>query len=995
MANNGNKVAGIQNEAKMSEYLGNSSLFFGANETYLLQLYQRYLADPEAVPEDWARVFNDIDDKNIDRNGDSFFAEKGPSWQNKQTTIVGSGENNRGSLSDHLLHGVASGETLQETLSKFLKNGGTGAANEAQSRLDSIRAISLIRAYRNFGHTQATLDPLGLQHNTPHPELLPETYGFTERDYDRPIFINYMLGLENATLREILAICVKSYSRNLAIEYMHISDRTEKNWIQEKIEGGMAYMPLTNEGKKAVLTRLTEADFFETFLDKKYKGTKRFGLDGGEVLVPMLEQILKRGAQLGLEDVTIGMAHRGRLNVLANVMDKPYKVIFMEFKGGTITPNNIGAMGDVKYHLGSSADRAFDGKKVHLSLTPNPSHLEAVNTVVLGKVRARQMQLNDNERTKTMGILLHGDAAFIGQGIVAETMLLSQLDGYKTGGTIHIATNNQIGFTTPPRDSRSSLYCTDMAKTIDAPIIHVNGDDPEICIRAARIALEYRQTFKKDIIIDIICYRRHGHNESDEPMFTQPLMYKKIAGHPRTREIYANRLLNEGVVTQEDVDNINNTITEKLEAAMQEAENYQTNKADWLEGRWSGLTTAGGGKRRGETAVDSDLLMEVAEKICTIPQNFNINPKVQKQVESRLNNIKEGKNIDWGTAEALAFGSLLCEATSIRLSGEDCKRGTFSHRHAVWFDQMNEGEYVPLQNIRTGQADFEVINSPLSEFGVLGYEYGYACAEPHSLVLWEAQFGDFANGAQVIIDQFIASGETKWLRMCGLVMLLPHGYEGQGPEHSSARLERYLQLSADDNWQICNITTPANYFHALRRQIKRSFRKPLVIMSPKSLLRHPLCVSTLADFTDESCFHRMLMDDKSFANQLAKPKDIRKVIICSGKIFYDILDARDKQNITDIAIMRLEQLYPFPDDAITEELKKYPNAQIIWCQEESQNAGAWYFVDRRIEKILQNIKHRPHTAPFYVGRAESSSPATGSAKKHATEQADIIKEALS
>ncbi len=975
-------------------YIGNSSVFHGANETYLFQLYQRYLADPEAVPADWAEIFKNLDNKQADASGDSFFAEKGPSWAPKQTSIVGLGANHQSSLSDFLLQGVASGETLQETLAKFLKVGGSQAGNESQSRLDSIRAIALIRAYRRHGHTQATLDPLKLQNTEIHPELLPETYGFSEKDYDRPIFINYLLGMENATLREILAICIKSYSKNLAIEYMHIANSEERSWIQEKIEGGMAYMPLTTEGKKAVLTRLTEADLFETFLDKKYKGTKRFGLDGGEVLVPMLEQIIKRGAQLGLEDITIGMAHRGRLNVLANIMNKPYKVIFMEFKGGTASPSNVDAMGDVKYHLGTSADRDFDGKLVHLSLTPNPSHLEAVNTVVLGKVRARQMQKDDVDRVKTMGILLHGDAAFIGQGIVAETLLLSQLAGYKTGGTIHIATNNQIGFTTSPKDSRSSLYCTDMAKTIDAPVIHVNGDDPEICIRAARIAIEYRQKFKKDIVIDIICYRRHGHNESDEPMFTQPIMYRKITAHPRTREIYAERLIHENVLDKDQVQAICDNVNQKLEAAMQEAEDYKSNKADWLEGRWSGLTTAGAGKRSGDTAIENDLLQEIGEKICAIPQNFQVNSKIAKQMENRLKNIQDGKNIDWGTAEALAFGSLLCEATSVRLSGEDSQRGTFSHRHAVWTDQNTESTYTPLQNIRPGQAYFEVINSPLSEFGLLGFEYGYACAEPHSLVLWEAQFGDFANGAQVIIDQFIASGETKWLRMCGLVMLLPHGYEGQGPEHSSARLERFLQLSADDNWQICNITTPANYFHALRRQIRRSFRKPLIVMAPKSLLRHPLCVSDITDFTGNSTFHRVLMDDKCFNGQLAKPKDIRKVIICSGKIFYDLLNARDSQKIDDIAIMRLEQLYPFPSDVISEELKTFPNAEIIWCQEESQNGGAWHFVDRKIEKILQNIKHKPHTAPVYIGRGESASPATGSAKRHALEQEEIIKSAL-
>ncbi|MEM7073233.1 MAG: 2-oxoglutarate dehydrogenase E1 component, partial [Pseudomonadota bacterium] len=615
--------------------------------------------------------------------------------------------------------------------------------------------------------------------------------------------------------------------------------------------------------------------------------------------------------------------------------------------------------------------------------------------VVLGKVRAKQRQRRDLNKTKVMGLLLHGDAAFIGQGIVAETFLLSQLEGYTTGGTVHIAINNQIGFTTDPAAGRSSPYCSDMAKTIDAPVLHVNGDDPEACIHATQLAIEYRQRFGKDVVIDLWCYRRHGHNESDEPMFTQPKMYKTIASHPTTREIYAKKLIDENVITTSDFENCNSQIKKTLEVEYASASTYNGSGGDWLEGQWSGISVANGGARRGNTGVSEAFLKEVGSALTKLPQNFHTHRKLSKLYDDRKQAIEKGVGIDWAMAEALAFGTLLCESNSIRLSGEDVGRGTFSHRHAVLHDQDNERIYIPFNHIRADQAPFRVIDSPLSEFGLLGFEYGYASAEPHALVVWEAQFGDFANGAQVVIDQFIASGETKWLRMCGLVMLLPHGYEGQGPEHSSARMERYLQLCAEDNIQVCNLTTPANYFHALRRQLRRDFRKPLIVMSPKSLLRHKQCVSRLHEMGPETSFHRILWDDRQLVEKaLVADHKIRRVVICSGKIYYDLLEAALKNNIRDVYLMRLEQIYPFDYALVKDELSRFTNSEVVWCQEEPENAGAWHFLDRRLEAILLELGLKNAKRPRYVGRAEAASPAVGSLRLHQEQQQAVIAEAL-
>jgi 2-oxoglutarate dehydrogenase E1 component len=822
------------------------------NASLLAEFYQRFLSAPDQLDPQWRRFFEDLDDEAAalvrELNG------AGPNG--RSATAVAAGLTGGG---DHLT-----------------------AEHVRAATLDSIRALMLIRAYRVRGHLEAKLDPLGLKPVEPHPELDPRTYGFTEADMDRPIFINHVLGLETATLRQILAAVRETYCGTIGVEFMHIQDPAQKAWIQERIESIHNQTNFTDEGKRAILERLTAAEVFEQFLNKKYTGTKRFGLDGGEAMVPALEQILKRGGQLGLKDVVIGMPHRGRLNVLANFMGKPFTAIFAEFQGGAAHPEDVGGSGDVKYHLGTSSDREFDGNVVHLSLTANPSHLEAVNPVVVGKVRAKQAQREDHDRSQVMALLMHGDAAFAGQGLVAETLDLSELKGYRIGGTIHFIVNNQIGFTTNPVNSRSGPYCSDVAKIIQAPILHVNGDDPESVVHAARIATEFRQTFLKDVVIDMFCYRRFGHNEGDEPAFTQPLMYKAIAKHPSTRKIYAERLTAEGTLGEGEAEALVTQREQQLERDFEAARSYKPNKADWLEGAWSGFDRVRGyDARRGKTGVPLETLKEVGTALSGVPEAFNLNRKIGRQLEAKRQMMETGQGLDWATAEALAFGTLLVEGHPVRLSGQDSNRGTFSQRHAALIDQVSEERYVPLNHVRDKQAQIEIIDSPLSELAVLGFEYGFSLAEPRALVLWEAQFGDFSNGAQIIIDQFISSGESKWLRMCGLVMLLPHGYEGQGPEHSSARPERFLQLCAEDNLQVVNCTTPANYFHVLRRQMHREFRKPLIIMTPKSLLRHKRCVSALDHFGPDSTFHRVMYCDELPSD----PRQAKQVVLCSGKLY--------------------------------------------------------------------------------------------------------------
>ena len=968
----------------MASFMENNSFLFGANEAYISELYAQFLKDSGSVDADWAEFFSELDDDTKEFLKDW----EGASWSRRETSVVGSG-NGSVSMSDATV-GMTQAASPQ---AQYVPMPMALPDQIRQATTDSLRALMLIRNYRVRGHLHANLDPLGLVEKISHADLDPASYGFTERDLDRPIFINYVLGLETASIKQIVKVCEETYCGNIGVEFMHIQVPEEKAWIQERMESKRNDTGFTDLGKRTILQRLTESEYFEKYLDRKHKGTKRFGLDGGESVVPAIEQILKRGAQLGIEEVIIGMPHRGRLNVLANVMDKPYRAIFSEFSGNSSEPNVGYGSGDVKYHLGTSANREFDGRTVHLSLVPNPSHLEAVNTVVLGKVRAKQRQRGDVDREKVVGLLLHGDASFPGQGIVPETFDLSQLLGYQTGGTIHFIVNNQIGFTTSPSYSRSSPYCSDVAKMVSAPIFHVNGDDPEACVQVARMATEYRQKFQKDVVIDLWCYRRHGHNEGDEPLFTQPRMYKKIAEHPTTRQIYAHQLENEEVIESGEAEGIVSQFEAELDVEFKASQFYKPNKANWLEGKWEGLTIASGEARRGDTAVKMDVLQEVGNALTELPQNFIANSKIIRQLQTKKKMFETGEGIDWATGEALAIGALLVESTQVRLSGEDCRRGTFSQRHAALIDQETEESFIPLNNIRFGQAPFEIIDSPLSEFGVLGFEYGYSSAEPHALVMWEAQFGDFANGAQVIIDQFISSGEHKWLRMNGLVMLLPHGYEGQGPEHSSARLERYLQLCGDDNMQVCNLTVPSNYFHVLRRQQHRNFRKPLILMTPKSLLRHKRCVSKLEEFGPGTTFHRVLWDDAQSNRRLKADKEIRRVVLCSGKVYFDLLEERDKRGIDDIYLMRVEQLYPFPKKALTEELGRFKQAEVVWCQEEPENMGAWTFIDRRLEAIMIEHGMSPDR-PRYIGRVEAAAPATGLMQRHMEEQAMLVDDAL-
>ena len=862
--------------------------------------------------------------------------------------------------------------------------------NTKSSTLDSIRALMLIRAYRVRGHLKADLDPLNLTNFNEHPELDPMTYGFQIADMNRPIFIDNVLGLETATLNEIIEKLRATYCGTIGVQFMHIQDPEQKAWIQKTLEKVLNQPDFTDIGKKAILERLSAAETFERFLDKKYTGTKRFGLEGAESMIPALEQILKRGGKLGLEEVVIGTAHRGRLNVLANFMGKPFEAIFSEFQGNSSQPENVQGAGDVKYHLGTSSDRTFDDKKVHLSLTANPSHLEAVNPVVVGKVRAKQDQKEDLGRRKVAALLIHGDAAFSGQGLVPETLDLSELKGYRIGGTIHFIINNQIGFTTNPVNARSGPYCSDVALMIQAPIFHVNGDDPEAVVHAARIAIEFRQAFNKDVVIDMFSYRRHGHNEGDEPAFTQPIMYKKISNHPTTREIYSKKLMNEKLVTANEAAGYVTKWYNKLEADYKKSNSYKPDAADWFSGAWTGLDIAREkGKRRGDTSIKKEKYDLVSIGLTSIPNDFNIHKKLVKVLEKRKQSYLGKIGIDWSSAEALALGSLLVEGVKIRLTGQDSGRGTFSQRHAVLVDQQSENKIVLLNNISDNQAMFEIVDSPLSEASVLGFEYGYSLAEPNALVIWEAQFGDFANGAQVIIDQFISSGESKWLRMSGLTLLLPHGYEGQGPEHSSARMERFLQLCAEDNLQVVNCTTPANYFHVLRRQTNRTFRKPVIIFTPKSLLRNKNAVSEIKDFTSGSWFHRVLPDPGIFS----KSQKIDRVVLCSGKVFYDLIKEREKKNIKNIKLIRIEQLYPFPTDAVLRELKVFNNAEIVWCQEEPKNMGAWTYINPLIEEVMIQSKSKNNRIK-YIGRSEQASTATGLFSRHMQEQKELVDSAL-
>ncbi len=971
-----------------------SSFLQGHNAEYIEQLYARYANDPNAVDEAWQSFFRQLGDSEVDAKREA----AGPSWARTDWPPQPSDELTAaldGQWGD--LGPAAQDQAAEKIKAKAAETGAKVTDDEIKRAvLDSIRALMIIRAYRIRGHLVADLDPLDLREGTPHPELDPKSYGFTEADMDRPIFIDRVLGLEMASMREIIEIVSNTYCGTFALQYMHISNPEEAAWLKERIEGFGKEVSFTREGRRAILNKLVEAEGFEKFLHVKYMGTKRFGLDGGEALVPAMEQIIKRGGSLGVKDIIIGMPHRGRLSVLANVMEKPYRAIFNEFQGGSFKPEDVDGSGDVKYHLGASSDRAFDDNPVHLSLTANPSHLEAVNPVVLGKARAKQDQLNDEDRTAVLSILLHGDAAFAGQGVVAECFGLSGLKGHKTGGTIHIVVNNQIGFTTAPHFSRSSPYPTDIALMVEAPIFHVNGDDPEAVVHAAKVATEFRQKFHKDAVIDIFCYRRFGHNEGDEPMFTNPLMYKRIKKQKTTLQVYTERLVADGLIPEGEIEDMKAAFQAHLNEEFEAGKNFKPNKADWLDGRWSHLDKQGEKYQRGATAIKKTTFTEIGKALTRAPDGFPLHKTVGRLLETKAEMFKTGKGFDWATAEAMAFGSLMLEGYPVRLAGQDSTRGTFSQRHSGLVNQDTEERYYPLNHIREGQARYEVIDSMLSEYAVLGFEYGYSLAEPNALTLWEAQFGDFANGAQIMFDQFISSGERKWLRMSGLVVLLPHGFEGQGPEHSSARLERFLQMCAEDNWIVANCTTPANYFHILRRQLHRSYRKPLILMTPKSLLRHKMAVSTAKEFQTGSSFHRVLWDDAQQGNssvKLVADNKIKRVVMCSGKVYYDLLEERDARGLKDVYLMRVEQFYPFPALSLVKELERFKKAEMVWCQEEPKNQGGWTFMEPNIEWVLSRIGTK-HTRPAYVGRHAAASPATGLASAHKQQQAALVDEAL-
>tara|TARA_Y100000031_G_C8245159_1_gene397688 strand:+ start:773 stop:3682 length:2910 start_codon:yes stop_codon:yes gene_type:complete len=953
-----------------------TSFLSKSNSAFIEQMYLKFINKDSDLPESWRNYFLDIGEE-IDLVAKEI---NGPTWSREKKKID----------LDEIQKNI---DNEEQKLSVEKQNNYIDKTDFIKENRDSIRAVSLIRSYRQRGHLISKVDPLEIRESEYLDELHPSSYGFNKDDYQKRIYLDGITNKKYSNISEILSFLKKTYCGSIGYEYMHISNPTERKWIRDRVEKDENALQFTKNGKNAILNKLIQAEGFEKFLNTKFVGTKRFGLDGAESLIPALEQIIKIGGQCKIKEVKIGMSHRGRLNVLANVLQKSYKRIFNEF-AGEISNDGKDAAGDVKYHLGASSDREFDGNSVHVSLTDNPSHLEAVNPVVLGQTRAKQFFHKDKERNKVIPILIHGDAAFAGQGIVAECFAMSGLPGHNTGGTIHIIVNNQIGFTTSPRFARSSPHPSDVAKMVDAPIIHANGDNPEAVVYATRIATEFRLKFNRDVVIDLVCYRRFGHNEGDEPSFTQPLMYKKIRSHPSTVNIYGEKLINDNLIIKEELNSQIKKFKDLLGQQFKTAKDYKP-KIEWFEGTWSRYKPEKGKDKRGATGAELNILSDISKKINIVPSEYNIHKTIGKILDNRKQTVEQGFGIDWATAEALAFGSLLEEGYPVRLVGQDSGRGTFSQRHSVLRNQVDNSRYIPLNNISKNQKNFEVVDSFLSELAVLGFEYGYSLVAPNTLTIWEAQFGDFANGAQIIIDQFISSGERKWKRASGLVMLLPHGYEGQGPEHSSARLERFLQLCANDNLQVMNCTTPANYFHALRRQVLRDFRKPLIMMAPKSLLRNKYCTSELKDFSKENSFHRVMWDHsmdpetKGFI-KLKSNSDIKKVILCSGKVYFDLLAAREKFKKDDVILFRIEQLYPFPVKSLVKELKPFAkNANFYWCQEEPKNMGAWLLVRDYIRWTLDTIKAK-NSEISYIGRNPDASIATGYAKRHLSEQQEII-----
>ncbi|CAH1762723.1 15254_t:CDS:2 [Entrophospora sp. SA101] len=968
-----NKVSAVNPQTPPSP---NDAFLQGNTASYIEEMYEAWLKDPRSVHLSWQIYFKNI------KSGMS----SGMAYQPPPTIVPLTG--------------------MSTTLSPDIETYGAYDVN------DHMKVQLLVRAYQVRGHHIAKLDPLGILNpdlsDSIPKELDPKHYGFSDADLDRGFFLGagILPGFSETgkkTLREIIDICKEIYCGHIGIEYIHIPDRVQCDWIRERVEIPKPYN-YSIEEKRRILDRLIWSDSFERFVATKYPNEKRFGLEGCESLIPGMKALIDRSVDLGIESIVLGMPHRGRLNVLSNVVRKPNQSIFCEFSG-SLEPSEEGS-GDVKYHLGMNYDRPTpSGKRVNLSLVANPSHLEAVDPVVLGKTRALQFYMNDEkERLHSMALLLHGDAAFAAQGVVYETIGFHDLPNYTTGGTIHIVVNNQIGFTTDPRFARSTPYCTDIAKVVNAPIFHVNGDDAEAVTFVCQLAAEWRQTFKKDVVIDIVCYRKYGHNEVDQPMFTQPRMYKQIAKQTPTLDQYVHKLLDEGTFSFADIQKHKKWVWDTLEESYTESKDYKPSGREWLSSSWNELAEEITPVY--PTGSPLEALHHVGDKISSYPKAFNVHSGLIRILNARSKSIKEEKNIDWPTAEALAFGSLLVENRHIRLSGQDVERGTFSQRHAVLHDQENETQYVPLNDLGPGQASFTVCNSSLSEFGTLGFELGYSLVNPQSLVLWEAQFGDFANNAQCIIDQFIASGEKKWLQRTGLVILLPHGYDGQGPEHSSGRLERFLQLCDDHpyvypcpekmarqhqdcNMQVVYCTTPANYFHVLRRQIHRDFRKPLIVFASKSLLRHPMARSTLAEMTGETRFSRYIPDPHP--ETLASPEKITRHVFCSGQVYYTLLKARDQNKMDHVAISRLEQISPFPYDLLSQHVDKYPNAQLVWAQEEPLNTGAWSYVAPRIRTLMN---HSEQEAAVPATRPPSASPATGNKKQHIQEEHDLISQAL-
>jgi len=940
------------------------SYLFGANAAYVEELLTRYHEDPASVDASWREVFDRM------ASQPSLY----PDWAPKTHKIIG-----------------VKNPDAEKPVKPAKRGAKPAAAVDEKTILESLSIYQMIHAYRVRGHLLADLDPLKQEAQKYHPELDPKNYGFGESDLDHEVLLNGLLGKKKGTVREVLNILRKTYCSTIGFEFMHIQYPDQKAWIQKRIEDMEGDPKLDKAEKLSILDTLIEVESFEEFLQVKYPGVKRFSVQGGDAMVAGLEAAISQAGQHKVQDIVFGMPHRGRLNVLTTIMGKPYAEMLSLFHGNLDFPEDLQTSGDVKYHLGASGDREFDGgHKMHLSLTANPSHLEVVNPVVCGKVRAKMDQIGDVEKRKALGVQLHGDAAFAGQGSVAETLALSELRSYRTGGSLHVIVNNQIGFTTSPAYSRFTPYPSDVAKMVQAPIFHVNGDDPEAVAAVCRMAIDFRQEFQRDVVVDVICYRKYGHNEADEPMFTQPLMYKKVQAKTPPVHIYAEQLVAEGVLSKADVDKEFATYKAFFEEQYEVSNNYKRENADWLEGQWQGfIRPADEGRDEPVSGVDKKKLQALGEKITAYPKDFNINKKLARIIKTRGDVIAAGEGIDWATAEALAFASLADEGRHVRLSGQDCGRGTFSQRHSVLVDQEDASRFMPLNHIREGQGKYEVIDSSLSELAILGFEYGYSLAEPNAFVAWEAQFGDFANGAQMIIDQFITSGESKWLRMSGLVMLLPHGYEGMGPEHSSARIERFLQMCAEDNMQVVNCSTPASYYHALRRQLCNDFRKPLVVFTPKSLLRHKRCVSSIEEMGAKTRFHKLITEHEKL-NADAK---IRRVVITSGKVYYDLLAYREENNIKDVAILRLEQYYPFPHKALVAELKRYKNAEICWTQEEPKNMGAWSFVRSYIEDAMDDVG-RGTERIIYAGRKAAASPATGYAKVHEREQNALVEEAL-